>query len=222
MVNASNNVSNDDAAEWSGAVAKQLALHVCPVWGLLLVTLRFMQPGQAPPDGAAVIYLIDKTPVKDALGYHDEEDGVVVGYVDVPKTLANGQTVSEVLSHEAGELVLDPDANLWADGPEPTPRRKRAFECWDPVQGCTYQIDGVTVGAFVTPAWFDPQSTGAWAFPDGTHVPGPLQVAPNGYMVVTNVDGSWTEEFGEHVTEPMREHCRTNGRRRRNAAKSAA
>ena len=50
-------------------------------------------------------------------------------------------------------MYIDPNCNLWSN------KGKGAvysFEVCDPVEAPTYDVAGVSVSNFVTPAWFDP------------------------------------------------------------------
>jgi hypothetical protein len=64
------------------------------------------------------------------------------------------------LSHEALEMIADPECNLVARGPHPSKRGQYVFhyyEMCDAVQNDTYAIDGVDVSNFVLPLYFTGQ-----------------------------------------------------------------
>ncbi len=64
---------------------------------------------------------------------------------------------SVTLSHEALELIGDPEANLLVVGPNPNDRRTRVFhwyEMCDAVQAESYEVDGVRVSNFLLPLYF--------------------------------------------------------------------
>jgi hypothetical protein len=108
--------------------------------------------------GDAVLYLWDSVDVEDALGYHDRNNaGVPYGFVftELAKQLKEDWTVT--LSHEALELVGDPEVNLLVQGPHPADSGRTVFhwyEMCDAVQAETYDIDGVNVSNFVLPLYF--------------------------------------------------------------------
>jgi hypothetical protein len=62
------------------------------------------------------------------------------------------------LSHEALELIADPEGNLLVMGPHPDPAENRDvfhwFEMCDAVQSDSYTIDGIRVSNFVLPLYF--------------------------------------------------------------------
>jgi hypothetical protein len=67
-----------------------------------------------------------------------------------------GEPWSVTLSHEALELVGDPETNLLVMGPHPNQDRDvfHWYEMCDAVQAETYRIDGVEVSNFVLPLYF--------------------------------------------------------------------
>ena len=108
--------------------------------------------------GDAVLYLWDSVDVDDALGYHDTTNaGVPNGFVftELAKQLKEDWTVT--LSHEALELVGDPEVNLLVQGPHPVNAKRTVFhwyEMCDAVQAESYEIDGVKVSNFLLPLYF--------------------------------------------------------------------
>ena len=103
-------------------------------------------------------HLWDEIDVEDALGYHDQNArGIPYGFVftDLAKKL--GEPWSVTFSHEALELIADPEVNLLVMGPHPADPNKTVFhwyEMSDAVQNETYEIDQVRVSNFVLPLYF--------------------------------------------------------------------
>jgi hypothetical protein len=66
-------------------------------------------------------------------------------------------TISDTLSHEILEMLVDPAVNLYAYRPAGRGRRERGYfyEVCDAVQCQHYKIDGVTVCDFVYPEWYE-------------------------------------------------------------------
>ena len=86
-------------------------------------------------------------------------------FTELAKQLKEEWTVT--LSHEALELVGDPEVNLLVQGPNPADATRTVFhwyEMCDAVQAETYDIDGVEVSNFVLPLYF----TGGEEQGDGT------------------------------------------------------
>jgi hypothetical protein len=110
--------------------------------------------------GDAIIYVLESVTSNDALGYHARNlAGIPYGLVVLELCKAVGDNWSVVLSHEALELIGDPQCNLLVQGPHPELRDRivyHYFEMCDAVQGQSYEIDGVQVSNFVLPAYFTP------------------------------------------------------------------
>ncbi len=147
--------------------------------------------------GDAVIYLQDKASVADAEGYHDaNNEDVPFGFVFLDVCKAAGDEWTVALSHEAIELVGDPLSNLLVQGPCPHDHRHQVFhsyELCDPVQGETYEIDGVLVSNFVLPGWFArTMVAGArndfLGRPEAGATLAPFSIAPGGYLCYFDPD----------------------------------
>jgi hypothetical protein len=131
------------------AINRQIHDDFASHWGIS-GTLRLEGRSAAEPDKIdvadmrrdAVLDVWNKSDVDDALGYHFTNNrGIPYGFVflDVAKVVENW-TVT--LSHEALELIADPESNLLV------------VEMCDAVQTETYKMDGVAVSNFVLPLYF--------------------------------------------------------------------
>ena len=148
------------------AINRQIAEDFVPYWSMA-ATLRLEGRSAAEPDSAqaadmrgdAVIYLWDEVDVDGALGYHFQNNrGIPFGFVFTSIAEEVGEPWSATLSHEALELLGDPETNLLVIGPHPDPAQDREvfhwFEMCDAVQAETYEIDGIKVSNFVLPLYF--------------------------------------------------------------------
>ncbi len=108
--------------------------------------------------GDAIIYLWDKVAPDDALGYHDKSNrGLPYGFVFTDLADRLHEDWRTTLSHEALELIADPEANLLVKGPNPNASDRVAYywyEMCDPVQEEHYNIGDVPVCNFVLPLYF--------------------------------------------------------------------
>jgi hypothetical protein len=106
----------------------------------------------------AALYLWNGSDVDQALGYHDANNrGIPYGFVFTELSKKLGENWTVTLSHEALELIADPEANLLVQGPHPDNPKLTVFhwyEMCDAVQGETYDIDGIEVSNFVLPLYF--------------------------------------------------------------------
>ena len=145
------------------AINRQIAQDFEPYWSFG-ATLRLegntsnKPKKQRLPDlrGDAVLYLWDKIDSADADGYHDTNNrGIPYGFVLTDLAVDPAWTVT--LSHEALELMADPQGNLLVKGPHPKDHRHKVyhwFEMCDAVQDESYEIDKVLVANFVLPHYF--------------------------------------------------------------------
>jgi hypothetical protein len=166
VVNHTNGrLSDEEVQDGVRAVNRQISHDFKPYWHIsaelrLEGTVGKRTNSEALPElrGDAIIYLWDKVDVEDALGYHDLNGrGIPFGFVftDVVKELGEAWTVT--FSHEALELIGDPEANRLVTGPHPADRRVQVFhwyEMCDAVQDESYKVDGVDVSNFLLPLYF--------------------------------------------------------------------
>lgn len=178
------------------AINRQIEEDFAPVWGM---TARLRLEGRAQKDadeatnadmrGDAILYLLTTVAdAGDALGFHDlNNSGVPFGFVYTELSEENGEDWSVTLSHEALELIADPEANLLVMGPHPDDEHTvfHWFEMCDAVQAETYKIDGITLSNFVLPLYFtgtrDVDEPGARNNFLGTPLPS-FGVTPGGYV----------------------------------------
>jgi hypothetical protein len=149
------------------AINRQIKEDFEPYWSLG-ATIRLEGRSGEQPDkqnpvdmrGDAVIYLWDQVDVKGALGYHDRNfKGIPYGFVFYDLSQEIGESWTVTLSHEALELILDPEVNLLVQGPHPDPSQGMRtvfhwYEACDAVQAQTYKIDEIEVSNFVLPLYF--------------------------------------------------------------------
>jgi hypothetical protein len=147
------------------AINRQIAEDFAPIWGMTAF-LRLEGRAQAKPNeespsdmrGDAILYLL--TTVADAdgtLGFHDlNNGGIPYGFVYTELSEAAHENWTVTLSHEALELIADPEANLLVMGPHPKENRTvfHWFEMSDAVQTQTYEIDNIELSNFVLPLYF--------------------------------------------------------------------
>jgi hypothetical protein len=129
--------------------------------------------------GDGILYVVDRFD-PDLAGEHDRDfRGVPGGVVYLDMSHGLGEDWSTTLSHEALEMIADPQINLVVQGPDPKDRRRQVFhwyEMCDAVQAQTYEIDGVAVSDFVLPLYFtpDPEPGGRNNFMGGDFAGGRL------------------------------------------------
>jgi hypothetical protein len=179
----------------------------------------YVPKGGTAPAGAFPLVIMDDPDQAGALGYHTEDpDGKVWGRVFVKPVLENGGSaltgalsVSSVLSHEVLETFVDRSVNYWADRMDG--KTMVALEVADPVENDSYNVTvtnpagvkvKVAVSNYVLDAWFDPQADAKTKRDHMNTTPGPLQMSPNGYIVVLDyTTGKVDQVFGSKEAETM-------------------
>ena len=166
VINHTNGRLSDEQVQRAvRAVNRQIADDFAPYWGFGAQLRLEGKVGKRPDKqhladmrGEAVLYLWDKIDVKDAAGYHQQNfKGIPYGFVYVDLSAQLEEPWEVTFSHEALELVGDPQANLLVQGPHPGGAKRLVFhwfEMCDAVQADTYEIDGVPVSNFVLPLYF--------------------------------------------------------------------
>lgn len=213
VINHSNGKLKDaDILPVIRAINRQIAEDYFSYWSIG-ATLRLEGRSNNRPDtktlsdmrGDAVIYIWDSKDKDGAEGYHERNDkGIPYGvvYLQISKELKEDWSIT--LSHEALELVGDPEVNLLVQGPHPDPDIKHDVFYWyemcDAVQNEWYEIDGVKVSNFVLPLYF----TGSDEYAGRNDFLGTINksgnallsfgINPGGYV------GFFNPKTGKHVT----------------------
>jgi len=201
-------VTPDQARTMTRAVAKQVRLDAAPIWDKAPASVVFYSDPADVPEGAhgiAIVDTIDNVP-EGVLGFHTEDDGgklwgIVAAKPPLDagaKVLTGDWSVSSVLSHEVLEMFVDPNCNLWANN---NAGRTYSFEVCDPVEAPTYDVDGVSVSNFVTPAWFDPLADRKGTQYDKLGLlKKPFTLLPGGYVVYASA-GKEHQENGDQMPD---------------------
>lgn len=205
-------VSDEELHRVVRAINRQIHEDFCPYWSLG-ATLRIEGRSEASPDpnrdaladmrGDAVLYVWNGNDIDGALGYHAANHrGIPFGFVFTKLAQEIGEPWSVTFSHEALELLADPEANLLVQGPHPSDPSNLVFhwyEMCDAVQAETYEIDGIAVSNFLLPLYFtgSDELGGRNDFLGRVHGGSTLAsfgINPGGYI------GFFNPESGEHET----------------------
>jgi hypothetical protein len=178
VINHTNgNIKDKKIIEVIRSINRQIQEDFEPYWSMGAV-LRLEGRSEEKPNpvhpidmrGDAIIYVWDRAKdnlksleeeAEEAIGYHEQNFmGIPYGFVFIDVTKKLGQDWSIALSHEALEMIADPELNLLVQGPhpeEPENRNRYVFhyyEVCDAVSGESYEIDGIKVSNFVLPLYF--------------------------------------------------------------------
>lgn len=175
----------------------QQATECAQAWGVTPTPVVFV----ATPDGlpavqARIMLILDSLDVPGALGYHDDDFGVIFGHV-----LNQGPVdTCPTLSHEVLEMLVDPTCTGWRSMGG---GRDIALEVGDPVQADSY-AQRATVGElardmwlsnYVTPRYFDPAGVGG--FDRMGKLDAPLSMSVGGYQIVREKTGDIVNIFAK-------------------------
>jgi hypothetical protein len=178
VINHTNgNIADKKIIEVLRAINRQIQEDFEPYWGMG-ATLRLEGRTEEKPDamhpvdmrGDAIIYVWERAKedsksleeeAEEAVGYHDQNFmGIPHGFVFIDLTKRLKQDWSIALSHEALEMIADPELNLLVQGPHPEDPKNpnmyvfHYYEVCDAVSAESYEIDGINVSNFVLPLYF--------------------------------------------------------------------
>jgi len=202
------------------AVQTQVQRDFAAAWNIT-ADLAFFGAGQKVPKDMWQIGVFDNADQAGALGYHDvTKDGLPLGKVFARTTGIDGGLISVTLSHETLEMLADPDINLTAFVESPSGGgRLYAYEVCDAVEAdiLGYDVGGVTVSDFVTPAWFQSfRKKGSTDFSFKKHVNQPFALAEGGYIGYYDVAaGSGWQQLTPHQRPSYKARAPRGSRRER-------
>jgi hypothetical protein len=211
ILNQSTLIANADVMAMTLAVAEQVRMDAGPIWDRIPAAVVYYTDPSAVPDAAHLITIVDTIldQPRGLLGFHTEEQrGKLWGVVAAKPPLDNGAqvttgnwSISSVLSHEVLEVFIDPGCNLWSADENGS---AYSFEVCDPVEAPSYEIDGVAVSNFVTPAWFDPLIPSTAQFDKLGLLRAPFSILKGGYVIYTSA-GKEQQRFGDEFPQWRRE-----------------
>jgi len=187
VINKSSILSNAEVELMTRGVARQAREHAAPTWDLKPPKVVYRDSEAATEPGAFKVLIFDDADIAGALGYHsDGPDGLPYGRVFVKITQKYNLPVSTVLSHEVLEIMMDPQANYWADNWNEG--LSYALEVADPVESDYYDVDvdgtPVKVSNFALPAWFDPAPPAGAKFDWLGKLSKPFTMTDGGYVII--------------------------------------
>jgi len=203
IINEATNVSDEEAMKFTAAFQKQIHRDFAPIWGRD-AHLAFVPKGEPlPSEKHWWLVLLDNADQAGALGYHDFTDfGQPLGKVFVETARRYGSSWQGVGSHEGLEMLGDPDICICALVETRKGPRLYAYENCDAVESDAdgYEIDGVPLSDFVTPAWFEPNRGAQVDFKN--RIKKPLELSPGGYISFIDMNApwrGWQQEYAHNV-----------------------
>lgn len=224
VVNASPILTDAEVKATVGPLQTQIDRDFLPHWHSRVVEpqikvefARSRDILKLPPDCWPIF--LNRHSNESALGWHDDDDTQNIrtySRVFVGDCIQLGLSWQTTLSHEALELILDPDIRRvyrMANG------RLAAWEASDAVEAdeLAYYIDGFLASDFVLPAYFSRSIKGPFDFKHHLrgHCPA---LTPGGYMSVTDRNGEW-QQIAMDRGKLMGRRAALNGYRRQMRAR---
>lgn len=215
VMNYSTVITDTEVQAMMPALTQQWNLDLAGVWGLDQVAMTFVPQGQQPTAGSWWLTYVDDATQAGALALHDlTSEGLPIAKVFCRTILNDQASISVAASHELCEMACDPWLNFAA---QDSTGRFWALEVADPCEDerYAYQINGVEVTDFVTPAYFGHIDT-----PKGTpldfkgHVDRPFEVLTGGYAQWFNPHRGWQQIVGNDLLSVHRIVHPAHGSRR--------
>lgn len=181
--NASKVLYERDLLFQIAAVDRQMREHFAQAWKMEPWPCNVYRDVNPLPQGTYhPIFILDSIVGRsDILGDHSDVMNYIFGRV-----LARGSETGFTCSHEALEMELDPEVNLWVK--RPSDGKLVAKEACDAVEDDFYEIDVTVAGEtrkekvsnFVFPSYFDPNGRLPFDYMGLLRAP----FANRGYMIV--------------------------------------
>jgi len=199
VTNASTCLTDAQVEAVLPALQQQVSQDFKAYWDLDCV-LTFLAKDEGLAAGWWQIVLSDDPDQAGALGYHEmTSQGTPLGKVFAGLDIRSGSSWTVTLSHELLEMLADPWINWCAIGAD---EKIYALEVCDAVESDAlgYEIDGVLLSDFVTPAWFEPTDADRVDFKQ--HVGDALELAAGGYISVLDPKKGWVQMAADTSSGP--------------------
>ena len=219
VVNRSTDVKDADLLRALAALQVQVDQHFAPLWSGLaaeLVAGTAADIGLPGPLRREAILLLDNADQAGALGYHElSRGGVPVGFCFTRTSEADGSPWTVTLSHELLEQLADPYIQTCVLATFLGRPAVLAYENCDAVEADSYEINGVAVSNFLTPAWFQDAAPAGSRLDYLRRLTQPLSLSPGGYVAYTTDLERWVQYMPRRVRSSKERICPWSRRGRR-------
>jgi hypothetical protein len=191
LVSQSAQIPSGDVLKVSAALQKQATRDLAPIWEVSATVDPFDKLEDVPP-GYWPMIVMDDIGVPGAAGVHEDKDGQPFALI----TAGNLDTWALTASHEAIEMLVDPQGNRVVSGDSPMEGQGRVsflVEPCDPSEAADfgYSSNGILVSDFYTPHFFDPVVAAGVRYSFTGAIKEPHQVLKGGYL-------SWKDPVSDH------------------------
>ena len=115
LVSESQQISDDDVLKVSAALQKQATRDLAPIWDISATVDSFKTLDDVPP-GYWPMIVMDDIGVAGAAGIHEDKNGQPFALITASSDL---DTWALTASHEALEMLVDPQGNRLVAGDSP-------------------------------------------------------------------------------------------------------
>jgi hypothetical protein len=187
LITTSSDVHPGELAPVAAALQEQVNRDFAPLWHVNATVAAFA--ADRVPHGHWPIIISDTLDDPGALGYHTDTHRQPIAYVQA----TSDWTVT--VSHELLEMLADPfGSRLWiAAAPDGPGRVRYLIEVADPCEAVTYDIGGVTVSDFATPAWYHTVRRLGHQYSLTGALTQPRQILSGGYVSFEDEGHAWQQ-----------------------------
>jgi hypothetical protein len=204
LVSESQQIPESDVLKVSAALQKQATRDLAPIWNIS-ATVDAFKALEDVPQGYWPMIVMDNIDVPGAAGIHEDKNGQPFALITASPDL---DTWSLTASHEAFEMLVDPQGNKVVAGDSPIADQGRVsflVEVCDPCEAAdfAYSVNGILVSDFYTPNYFDPMVASGVRYSFTGAITEPRQVLSGGYLSWLDSDtGHWWQETWFDGGEP--------------------
>lgn len=189
VVNVDSHLTHDEIVAYAAAQQRQCLEHWGPLWGSI-ATVRAATADDPPRDGEWQLKLVNQLSVDNALGDHEITD-LPIMFVSPALDDQYGVPWTTTASHEVLETLADPLLRRCVQAPD---GHIYALEVCDAVEADAYEIDGVKLSNFCTPAYYEPtRSNGPGDYDQIGLVIAPYEVRQGGYAQYYDAAQGWVQ-----------------------------
>jgi hypothetical protein len=197
LVSESQQIADGDVLKVSAALQKQATRDLAPLWDVS-ATVDAFKTLEDVPQGYWPMILRDDIGTQGAAGIHEDKNGQPIALITAS---ANLNTWSLTASHEAFEMLVDPQGNRVVAGDSPMEDQGRVsflVEVCDPCEAAdfAYSVNGILVSDFYTPNFFDPVAAPGVRYSYTGAIKEPRQVLLGGYLSwLDSSSGHWWQDI---------------------------
>jgi len=195
VFNLSTVLTDDSVSNAVRDLQTQVDRDFAPIWSIGAKLEFCRKNGAPPPAGSWWLAVLDDTDQANAVGYHDvTPQGLPLGKVFARTDAESGHIWTITASHELLEMLADPWMNRCCLGLVSGNYKILAYEVCDPCEddGFGYKIGQTLVADFITPAWFEENSTDG-QFDFCGFIKKPLEILPGGYIGAYEPNHGWSQ-----------------------------